>query len=197
MGLPHEEPMRSPPRRMMAKPTKRDTIVCQHLRSEERHEIAVYCRQGLGPTAIARKLGWSASTISRELTRNAPASQRPWKVTEAMRTEIHRRLSWDHTPEMIAGCCAVEGIVMVSSEWIYPLIYRDKEQGGDWWKHLPQRHKQRRKQLHGRSRRGMIPHRVSIHERPAIVEERSRIGDFEADTIIRKGRRSGVVTVVD
>ena len=189
----------------------------QHLCSEERYEIAVYQRHGMGPTAIAEKIGRNKSTISRELRRNGQpsggydaqracqgarkrrraASAQPRKVTEAMRKEIRRRLAMDHTPEMIAGCCAAEEISMVSTEWIYQLIYRDKRAGGDWWEHLPQRHKHRRKRLNGRSRRGVIPDRVSIHDRPTIVEERARIGDFEADTIIGKGRTTGVVTLVD
>lgn len=201
----------------MTKPTKRDTMAYQHLGSAERYEIAVYRQQGLGVTAIGRKIGRSPSTISRECKRNTQpcgdydaqraseaarerrrmASAQPRKVSEAMRREIRRRLAMDHTPEMIAGCCAAEEITMVSSEWIYQLIYRDKRQGGALWTHLPQRHKQRRKRINGRSRRGVIPDRVSIHARPAIVEERSRIGDFEVDTIIGKGRTNGVVTVVD
>lgn len=190
----------------------------QHLSSEERYGIALYHQQGLGPTAIAVKIGRNKSTISRELRRNAlsssggydaqradqgarkrrrAASLQPRKVTESMRREICRRLAIDHTPEIIAGCCACEGMAMVSTEWIYQLIYRDKKRGGTLWKHLPRRHKQRRKRLNGRSRRGVIPNRVSIHDRPAIVEERSRIGDFEADTIIGKRRTNGVVTLVD
>lgn len=43
----------------------------------------------------------------------------------------------------------------------------------------------------------MLPNRVSIRERPAVVEERLRIGDFEADTIIGKGRTNALVTLVD
>jgi len=189
----------------------------QHLSPQERYGIELYDQQGLGPTAIAGKIGRNKSTVSRELRRNRygtaayvaeraeeqarerrqAASRRARKVTEAMRREIRRRLEWDHTPEIIAERCRREGIVMVSAEWLYQMIYRDKRAGGDLWEFLPQRHKQRRKRLNGRFRRGVIPNRVSIHERPTIVEERARIGDFEADTIIGKGRTTGVVTLVD
>ena len=54
------------------------------------------------------------------------------------------------------------------------------------WKHL--RHpKKYRKRAGGCERRGKIPNRRSIEERPAIVDEHSRIGDWEADLIDHQG----------
>lgn len=43
----------------------------------------------------------------------------------------------------------------------------------------------------------MIPNRLSIEERPAIVESRSRVGDWEADTIIGKNHRQAIVSLVE
>jgi len=45
--------------------------------------------------------------------------------------------------------------------------------------------------------RGRIPNRVDISERPAFIEEKSRIGDWEADTIISAGSKTALVTLVD
>jgi len=57
--------------------------------------------------------------------------------------------------------------------------------------------KKRRKRYGSRDRRGKIPNRVSIEHRPAVVDQRKRIGDWEADTIIGKGRRQAIVTVLE
>jgi hypothetical protein len=46
-------------------------------------------------------------------------------------------------------------------------------------------------------RRGRIPNQVSIDERPAIVDARRRFGDWEGDTVIGKGHRGALVTLVE
>jgi len=43
--------------------------------------------------------------------------------------------------------------------------------------------------------RGQLPNRVSIEERPAIVEQRQQIGDWEVDTIVGKGHHQAIVTL--
>jgi IS30 family transposase len=45
--------------------------------------------------------------------------------------------------------------------------------------------------------RGCIPGRVDISERPLIVEEKSRVGDWEIDTIIGKEHKGAIVSMVD
>ena len=57
--------------------------------------------------------------------------------------------------------------------------------------------KKRRKRYGSYGRRGQLPNRVSIEERPAIVAERKRSGDWEADTIIGKRRRKAIVTLTE
>ena len=80
----------------------------------------------------------------------------------------------------------------MSPEWIYQYILRDKESGGDLHTHL--RCKKKRKKRYGATeKRGQIKNRVSIDERPDVVELRSRVGDWELDTII--GRKGGSVLV--
>jgi len=67
----------------------------------------------------------------------------------------------------------------ISHETIYQRVYADKRTGGLLWKQL--RCKKLRRKRYGKTdRRGIIPNRQSIEQRPAIVEERSRIGDWEA-----------------
>lgn len=70
----------------------------------------------------------------------------------------------------------------------------DKRHGGDLYRHL--RCKIKRKKRYGSyDRRGQIPNRVSIDERPSEVDKRIRIGDWEGDTIIGKGHRQAIVSL--
>jgi len=79
---------------------------------------------------------------------------------------------------------------------VYQRVYANKRSGGLLWKNL--RSQKLRKKRYGKAeRRGTIPNRVSIHDRAAIVETRSRIGDWEADTVIGKNHRQAIVSIVE
>ena len=82
-------------------------------------------------------------------------------------------------------------------ETIYQLIYADKAAGGDLYQHLRITSRPYRKRYGSYDRRGKIPNRRGIKERPAIVEKRSRIGDWEGDTIIGKSKRSALLTLLE
>ncbi len=87
--------------------------------------------------------------------------------------------------------------VYVVHETIYRYIYTNKANGGKLYRSL--RHKNQK--YHNRSNnykaRGTIKDRVMIDKRPKIVEEKSRIGDLEIDTVIGKNHIGALVTVVD
>ena len=68
--------------------------------------------------------------------------------------------------------------------------------GGNLYRHL-RCQKQRRKRYGSYSRRGQLKNRVSIDQRPAIVESRSRLGDWELDTIIGKGHKQAIVSLTE
>lgn len=80
---------------------------------------------------------------------------------------------------------------------MYQLIYEDKANGGDLYQYLRIVSKPYRKRYGHYDRRGKIKNRVDIDERPAIVDKRSRIGDWEGDTIVGKGRKSAMLTLVE
>ena len=84
----------------------------------------------------------------------------------------------------------------VCHESIYQHIYTDKAQGGDLHTFL-RCQKKRKKRYGSHSRRGVIPNKVSIDERPEVVEKRGRIGDWEGDTIIGKGHSGAIVSLVE
>jgi IS30 family transposase len=84
----------------------------------------------------------------------------------------------------------------ISHETLYQRIYADKRAGGMLWQHL--RCQKLRKKRYGKAcRRGTIPNQHSIEDRPAIVEERRRIGDWEVDTVIGKNHKQAIVSLVE
>ncbi|MAC46274.1 MAG: hypothetical protein CMI12_05385 [Oceanospirillum sp.] len=82
------------------------------------------------------------------------------------------------SPQQVAGYLARYAGVELHHETIYQIIYRDKAQGGDLYQHLRVASKPYRKRYGSYDRRGKIKNRVCIGERPLIVDERSRIGDW-------------------
>jgi len=88
----------------------------------------------------------------------------------------------DWSPEQITGHLKDFGEPSVSPEWICQHLYAYKRNGGDLHTHL-RCQKQRRKRYGSTERRGQIKNRVSIEKRPAIVDLRSRVGDWEAGTL--------------
>ena len=100
------------------------------------------------------------------------------------------KLREDWSPEQISNHA------YISIETVYQRVYADKRVGGLLWQHL-RCQKQRRKRYGKHDRRGIIPNRKSIEERSPVVEERSRIGDWEADTIIGKNHKQAIVSLVE
>jgi IS30 family transposase len=163
-------------------------------------------------TEIAETIGVHKSTISRELKRNR--GQRGYHPKQAHCQALARRKrdrrqiqpqtwAWiaakirqDWSPEQITLWMETYREVRVSHEWIYQYIYADKRAGGDLHRHL-RCQKKRRKRYGSTDRRGQITNRVSIDQRPGIVEERKRLGDWEADTLIGKQSAYALVTLVE
>jgi len=185
-----------------------------HLTREQRNEIYLSLKTGKSHSTIAQELGVSRSTISREIHRNrGDRGYRPKQAdekAEARKTAKPKRrdctpqtqerisvlLQLEWSPQQIAGRLASEG-VRVSHERIYQYIYADKKTGGSLWTHLRQARKKYRKRISGKDRRGQIPDRVSIESRPAVVGEKKRIGDWEADTVIGANHEGVIVTLVE
>ena len=160
-------------------------------------------------------LGVSESTISRELKRNqGKKGYRPkqaqikadkrkkqavkaLKMTPALIVLIEARIRLDWSPEQVSGQLKDELGILISHERIYQHIWADKRHGGTLYTHLRQCHKQRKKKYGSKDKRGQIRNRVSIDERPAIVAEKTRIGDWEIDTVIGQNHQGALVTIVD
>ena len=113
-----------------------------------------------------------------------------------MWAQVELLLQMDWSPQQISGRLKVEEGSSVSHEYIYQYIYADKRSGGELYRHL-RCQKKRRKRYGSYDRRGRIPNQVSIEERPEIVGERGRVGDWEGDTVIGKNHKGALVTLVE
>ena len=183
------------------------------LTREERYQIYALKTAGQSKAQIAKVIGRHKSTIGREMARNC--GLRGCRPKQAHSLAVNRRQekptcrisceSWSRvdrllreywSPEQISSWLRQEEKIRISPEWIYQYVLRDKQASGDLYKYL--RCQKQRKKRYGRpDRRGQIKGRVSIDERPEVVNERSRIGDWEADTVIGKQGGDVLVTLVE
>jgi IS30 family transposase len=84
--------------------------------------------------------------------------------------------------------------VPVSHEWIYQYVHDDKRNKGILYRHLRQGRKRYRKGK--RTKAEAIKNAVSIDERPAIVDTKTRFGDWEIDTVLGKHGTGSIVTLL-
>ena len=163
---------------------------------------------------IARAIGVHRSTITRELRRNESGrwkynpsracrmarerheGKRKHRINAMVWTMVEKLLGLGWSPEQISERLKIEGLRSVAHETIYRHIYQNKQAGGDLYIYLRRRHKYRKRINKYCSRKGWDTRRP-ISERPAIVDERSRIGDWEADTIIGRERKGGILSLVE
>jgi IS30 family transposase len=181
---------------------------------EQRYQIYAFKKAGFNQTEIATQLGVSKSTISRELSRNkgqrgyrpkqahllaqarCQSKNNATKIEPSTWQKITSLILKDFSPEQISGYLKSQGEPSASHERIYQYIYSDKDLGGSLYTHL--RLKKKRRKRYGKyDKRGQIPNRKSIDERPEIVANRERIGDWEADTLIGKNHNQAIVSLVE
>ena len=176
-------------------------ISYRRLREEDRHIISRMRKAGNSQSEIAHALGFSQSTISKELSRNcgkrgyrpkqanekALVRQRSKRARERVisaevETEVCSRLNRKHSPEQISGALRLEQGTGPSRTSIYNYIEADKLGGGDL--HLNLRINGKRRYRHrNKANRHKPSGRVDIEERPIVVERRLRYGDWEVDLI--------------
>ena len=185
----------------------------KQLTQEQRYQIYILKKTGHKQCKIAMLLGVHKSTISRELRRNRGLrGYRPKQAhSKAISRRFHKSLpripisTWafiqhliknEWSPEQISAWLKLQCDIRVSHETIYQYILSNKKRGGKLYRHL--RCQRKRKKRYGSyQRRGQIPERISIDERPPIVDSRSRIGDWEVDTIIGKGHKQASVSLTE
>lgn len=194
----------------------------RHLNSEQRYAISILLQgdEPMSLTKIAKKIGVNKSTVSRELKRNRDkrskckynpdlAQRKADKrmkerhhvttFTEDMRRNARRLLIYmDFSPEQIAGRYRLLNIPMVSHETLYQWIWKEKRKGNkELAAHLRRQGRRYTKRGATNSSRGIIKDRVGIEQRPQIVNEKKRFGDFEIDTMIGRNHKGAIMTAND
>lgn len=184
-----------------------------HLSSAERYYIEIELKKKVSHNQIAKAIGRSQSTVSREISRNIglrgyrnkqadrfaherhAEKAKSIKMTEEIKYIVSICLQCDWSPEQIAGRLHEEGVVSLHHETVYQYVLTDKASGGELYKHLRHQGKTYRKRYGAAHNRTGIPNRRDIDERPAEANTRERVGDWEADTIIGKNHKGAVVTL--
>jgi IS30 family transposase len=184
------------------------------LTEDQRYQIYEGVTDKLSHREIATLINKHHSTVSNEVKRNKGLrgyrpkqahekaqnrdqnKARYIKLTADVQLLIEENIKQEWSPDQIRGRLRSEGLTMVCATTIYGVIQQDKASGGDLYKHL--RHRKPYKRRTGSPEaRGQIIGRVSIEERPPIVDEKVRLGDWEADTVIGKGHKGVLVTLAE
>ncbi len=201
--------------------------VFSQLNEQERSKIEVLIQMGKSKADIATILGRHVSTIYREIKRNTPKrgigaklykganaqlktkqrhAQKPKAIrfTDTIKCEVFKWLTEDRlSPELIAGSARVNNRLCVSHETIYKWIWQAKHGNKRKDRKYKKLYKflkhagRRRKRRNMYQNRGCIRHRVSIEERPRIINERRRLGDKEMDIVLGKNHAPGLLVLQD
>ena len=188
----------------------------KQITTNERSIIGHMKRQGLSQAEMARWLGRHRSSISRELSRNSNKvgvyrAQNAQEHTNARRSKSRKGGQFDTiaidlvlyylkqkwSPEQISQSLKRWRLLSISHETIYKHIWQNKKAGGDWYTHLRQSSKKRRKRYRAYDSRGVMAGKRSLSERPKSAENRTRKGHYEIDTVLGKGSRHCILTLVD
>jgi IS30 family transposase len=197
------------------------------LSSSQRHLIEFMLKQNKTQREIAQEIGVSPSTISREIRRNGSPVYGKYTAEQAQKRRderrknsnkkpliennpktmeyVHKKMREGWSPEMIEQKGRIEmkaGLLdfyVPCKETIYRYIYRSyKEKKNEELIHyLRTRRKRRRKRGLKKGQRGIIRDRVFIDQRPKVINERLRIGDWEIDTIEGKGHKGVLVSMTE
>lgn len=187
------------------------------LTHDERYSITALLRHGWTQAAIARRMGRSRSTISRELKRNVTRHDGHYRAEKAQQYAVarrrrERRKSWfspaqmaevekllkkKWSPEQVSAVLKLRGVCSISHETIYRYVLRNKKAGGTLYTHMRIMSKKVRKRYNGKDSRGILAGKRHISERPIEAENRLQVGHWEGDTVMGRDKRACVLTMVD
>ncbi len=179
------------------------------LTEHQRYQIQALMKAGFNQTETADVIGVHKSTVRRNRGLRGYRPKQAQQLAEARRQfkvrprladspwrQVERWLRDEWSPEQISDALRYRHGIRLSHEWVYQYVLHDKASGGDLYRHL--RCQRQRKQRYGSySRRGQLVNTVSIDQRPAIVDRKARIGDWEVDTLIGTGHRQALVTLTE
>lgn len=174
----------------------------------DRQMLQYWLRSKRSMRSIAKIMRKDVSVISREIKRNSSSRNKyradlAQRICDKRKHKIHKgkldkypklkeyieeRLELDWSPEQISGRLKQHPPselkrLSISHESIYYYVYVKADKYKGLYKHLRTHRKKRIKQGKRKSNKMAIPSRVSIHDRPEVVDERIRYGDWESDTV--------------
>jgi len=183
----------------------------KQLSLQERYRIAALLQTNLSAEAIGRALNRSGNTIRNELSRFKSQAYCPETAHQQARArkpknafslhepiwdnEVWPLLEQDWSPEQIAGHLRANDKISISHMSIYRRLARDKKLGGQ--RHLRLRCRKPYRKRHTKEKRGQIPNRRDITERPENIEKRARVGDWELDLVLGAGHRGAMITLLE
>lgn len=187
------------------------------LNLEQRYTIETLYKEGYSQTYISSRINRDKSVVCREIKRNCDERDKTYRAvlaqkkcdkrhknkpkkiyfTDEVKTYVDACLIEEFSPDQITGLAKTNSIFCVSHERIYQYVWSDKKQGGSLFRHLRHCGRKYANRASANKRRGQIIGRVDIDERPDIVEEKQRFGDFEIDLIIGRNHKEAIFTAND
>lgn len=187
----------------------------KQLTLEQRYKIEALLNAGHRKNFIAGQIMVHKSTITQELKRNTgqrgyhaltahrmamerkEAALKHKKLNEPMIRLIREKIQQEWSPEEITGYCRTNNIPMISHEWIYQYVYADRKLNGTLYLHLRTSRPKRKKRSFRKNGRYGIPNRIFIDNRPEVVNQKARFGDWEVDTIVGPYNKGAILTMVE
>lgn len=187
----------------------------KRLTQEERYLISFLLKENKSESEIGKLINRDRTVIYREIKRNSingeydghkaeiltierqMYSHRSIKFTSEVRDLVSDYIRLEWSPEQVSNYLEMEWGLSISIQRIYEFVAEDRLDGGTLYTHLRHGLKKKRSLYGKQDYRGRIKNRVSIEERPTIVDRQERIGDIEIDTVIGKNHQHALVTAVD
>jgi IS30 family transposase len=187
----------------------------KHLTLQQRYALKAYLECGKTKSEAAKLLNVDRSTVYREIKRNSRkrgsynpdfanelAEERKERFCKNRKFDAAKQKLIEHwitqeqwSPEQIKGYCDKNEIEMVSHERIYQFIRADKLAGGEIYKQLRHKLKHRKRPVSGKHE--VIKNKISIDDRPEVINNKERFGDWEIDLIVGKNKKGAIVTIVE
>jgi transposase, IS30 family len=192
----------------------------KHFSRDERLGLATLKRAGLTQKEIAKQLNRNPSTISRELSHGAVSNKNNYHVNVAEQRKVAKRIKANQrfrkienneqliryvadklklywSPQQIAGRLELEfGFTILCHETIYRYIYKQQPELKKYLRCRKGKYR-RRAGTESRLKRLEEGKKQRIDQRPMIVEQRMRLGDWEGDTVLGKEKTIKILTHVE
>lgn len=185
---------------------------------QSRIELAILLTARKNQTQCGKILGISRTNVNLEIQRNKDedgvyrgcsahkrylerrkASKEKYRKIEndkILRRYIVSKIRLYWSPEQIAGRARKQKGFIISHETIYQYIYTERKDLISRLRHGKCKYRRKRGSV-ARIKQNKASKIRKIEERPSVVDERSRVGDWENDTVIGKEKTQRILTFTE